>query len=70
MLEIIKQACDLVGGAEQLADRLKCTRQNLHQLKNISRGRAIEIEEATGGRIPRHAIRPDLFPVDREGEAA
>ncbi len=61
MLETIKQACDLVGGADSLAKMLGCTRQNLHQLKNISRGRAIEIEEATGGQIPRHVLRPDLF---------
>jgi DNA-binding transcriptional regulator YdaS (Cro superfamily) len=65
MLETIKQACDIVGGPEELAKLLGCTRQNLHQLKNISRGRAIEIEEATGGKISRRDLRPDLF-----GEAA
>ena len=62
MLDIVKQACDIVGGPNRLAELLGCRRQALYQWDEVPRGRAIEIEEATDGQIPRHRVRPDLFP--------
>lgn len=65
MLAIVKHACDLVGGPETLATKLGCSRQALYQWEKVPRGRAIEIEEATEGKIPRHKTRPDLFKKDK-----
>jgi DNA-binding transcriptional regulator YdaS (Cro superfamily) len=61
MLQIVKDACDLVGGAEALARRLGCTRQALSQWEKVPRGRVLEIEEITKRKITRHQMRPDLF---------
>ena len=66
MLEIVARACNIVGGPQVLADHLGCTRQALYQWNKVPRGRAFEIEVATGGQITRHEIRPDLFPVTAE----
>jgi DNA-binding transcriptional regulator YdaS (Cro superfamily) len=68
MLEIVKEACRIVGGPEKLAARLGCRRQALYQWRKVPRGRAIEIEEVTRRKITRHALRPDLFP--EKGRAA
>jgi DNA-binding transcriptional regulator YdaS (Cro superfamily) len=66
MLETVKHACEIVGGPERLAKILGCKRQALYQWEQVPRGRAIEIEEATDGVIPRHVLRPDLFQKPNE----
>lgn len=68
MLDTVKRAAEIVGGVPQLAKRLGCTRQALHQWDEVPRGRVLEIEEITGGRVNRHDLRPDLYPS--EGQAA
>jgi DNA-binding transcriptional regulator YdaS (Cro superfamily) len=62
MLEIVQQAADIVGGTQKLADLLGCSRQALSQWDEVPRGRVLEIEEATGRKITRHQLRPDLYP--------
>lgn len=70
MLQIVRQACVILGGPEKLAARLGCKRQALYQWEKVPRGRAIEIEEATSRKITRHDCRPDLFPPKRRARAA
>lgn len=70
MIEIVKEAAEIVGGIDKLAERLGCTRQALHQWSQVPRGRVLEIEDITGGKISRHRIRPDLFPVKNETAGA
>lgn len=62
MIEIVQHAAETLGGTKQLADALRCTRQALSQWKQVPRGRVLEIEEVTGGKITRHQMRPDLYP--------
>lgn len=62
MLEIIEEAARIVGGTGKLATALGCTRQAICQWDKVPRGRAVEIELITEGKITRHQMRPDLFP--------
>lgn len=61
LLPVVEKAAELVGGKAKLVVALACTRQALHQWRQVPRGRAIEIEHITGGAIPRHDMRPDLW---------
>lgn len=64
MIEIVREAADVVGGIGKLADALGIARQNLNRWDKVPAERVIPIERATQGRIPRHRIRPDLFGPD------
>jgi DNA-binding transcriptional regulator YdaS (Cro superfamily) len=64
MIDIVKEAAEVVGGIGKLADALGIARQNLNRWDKVPAERVIPIERATQGRIPRHRIRPDLFGPD------
>jgi DNA-binding transcriptional regulator YdaS (Cro superfamily) len=68
MLEPVRKAAEILGGVENLAKRLGCTRQAIHQWDEVPRGRVLEIEEITERKVTRHDLRPDIYP--REGDAA
>jgi TorA maturation chaperone TorD/DNA-binding transcriptional regulator YdaS (Cro superfamily) len=59
-------AVDLVGGQAKLARILGVTQPNvwhwLHKSEHVPGEYVLKIEEATGGRISRHDLRPDLYP--------
>jgi TorA maturation chaperone TorD len=59
-------AVDLVGGQAKLARILGVTQPNvwhwLHKSERVPGEYVLKIEEATGGRITRHDLRPDLYP--------
>ena len=57
----LQRAIKIVGPAE-LARRLGITRQAVDQWRKVPATRAVEVERETG--IPRHELRPDVFPAD------
>ena len=64
----IKLAAEKVGGGAKLARKLGLTRQAIYQWDRIPPERVLQVEEITG--VPRHQLRPDLYPEAREREAA
>jgi DNA-binding transcriptional regulator YdaS (Cro superfamily) len=59
------KACHVVGGQSKLAQLVGVTPQAVHQW--LARGRppverVLAIEAATSGKIPRHHLRPDIYP--------
>ena len=65
MIEIIRTAADHVGGPQKLADILGIKRQALYMWDQVPSKRVIPIENATGGKVTRQEMRPDLYPEDR-----
>jgi DNA-binding transcriptional regulator YdaS (Cro superfamily) len=59
-----KLAIQRAGGGSKLAEKLGLTRQAIYQWQRIPPERVQRVEEVTG--IPRHQLRPDLYPADRE----
>jgi TorA maturation chaperone TorD len=59
-------AVDLVGGQAKLARILGVTQPNvwhwLHKSERVPGEYVLKIEEATGGKVSRHDLRPDLYP--------
>jgi len=59
-------AVDIVGGQAKLARLLGVTQPNvwhwLHKSERVPGEYVLKIEEATGGRVSRHDLRPDLYP--------
>jgi DNA-binding transcriptional regulator YdaS (Cro superfamily) len=68
------------GGQAGLARLLSCvlgkkvSQQRVwnavHRDQTVPAGWCLAIEEATGGRVGRHALRPDLYPVKPAGKEA
>jgi DNA-binding transcriptional regulator YdaS (Cro superfamily) len=70
----LKRARRAAGGKNvDLARLLGITESAVSQWKTVPPGRAIEIEEKTGGRVTRYELRPDYFgqpPSKRTRRAA
>ena len=64
----LKEAVTGAGGYSKVAVKVGTTKQNVWQwvnvLKRIPPKWVNKFSDATN--IPRHLIRPDLFPVERE----
>lgn len=64
--DALAAAVDMVGGQAKLARILGVTQPNvwhwLHKSERVPGEYVLKIEEATGGRISRHDLRPDLYP--------
>jgi DNA-binding transcriptional regulator YdaS (Cro superfamily) len=61
----IERAVEAAGGAKALAQKFQISRQAVEKWiehKRIPAERVLEIEAASG--IPRHELRPDLYPQD------
>jgi len=71
MLEALQKAVDLAGGQSEFARRLGGTvkQQHVHYWLNvmgmISHKYVIAAETAVDGRVSRHELRPDLYPLER-----
>lgn len=71
---VVKEACDAVGGAAELARRLTAvsgkpiTRSAISQWLQIPHLRVLQVEKITG--ISRHKQRPDLYPRERKKRGA
>jgi DNA-binding transcriptional regulator YdaS (Cro superfamily) len=73
--EHIRRAIDLTGSQVKLADGMGCSQQYISWLLNeahqVSAEMALKFEQATGGKVSRHDLRPDLFGAPaKTGEAA
>lgn len=63
----LKRAIDAVGGLAGLAAPLGITAQAVSQWDEVPPLRVIAVERITG--VPRHELRPDLYPVEPTREA-
>lgn len=67
--EALEKAVKACGGPAELARRFGVTVQAVSQWKVAPSLRVLAIEEATGGEVSRHDLRPDLYPQENS-EAA
>jgi len=67
----LERAIDLLGSQAALAKALKTKPQNvwnwINRDEKVPAEQVLPIEAATGGKVTRHQLRPDLYP---EGKAA
>lgn len=62
--QLIREAVEMLGSQERLAAAIGCSQQRISQLiraDRISAEMAVAIDRVTGGRVPRAALRPDIF---------
>lgn len=67
MDEALDRAKKAVGGSSELGRRIGVTSQAVSQWRRVPAERVLDVERATG--VPRHHLRPDLYPPS-EAEAA
>jgi DNA-binding transcriptional regulator YdaS (Cro superfamily) len=64
--EHVRRAVEIAGSQEKLAAAAGFSQQHisylLNEAKQISAESAVGIERATAGQVPRHLMRPDMFP--------
>ena len=60
--EILTRTFEAAGGVAALAAYLGVTSQAVSQWTRIPAERALTVEAATGGKVTRHELRPDLYP--------
>jgi DNA-binding transcriptional regulator YdaS (Cro superfamily) len=69
MNKLMEQACAVAGGQSALAEALGVTPSAVNQWvkgnRPIPAERCIPIEVATGGKVTRYDLRPDVFGVER-----
>lgn len=62
----IERAVKICGRQADLAEKVGCAQQTISKYLNgeirVSAEHAVAIERATVGAVPRHALRPDLWP--------
>lgn len=70
--EALKSAIETVGSAAELARRVGVKPQAVHQWRRVPAERVVAVEEATGGKVSRHELRPSLYrdsvPPKEEGK--
>ena len=63
-ISAIDKAIRIVGSQKALADEMGVTKQAVHKWRRkVPAERVIDIERATNGQVPRHELRPDLYPI-------
>jgi DNA-binding transcriptional regulator YdaS (Cro superfamily) len=70
---LVLEAIGLCGSEAKLAAATKFSQPAIHKAKNaprVSAEMAIRIDAATGGRVPRWKLRPDLGPAPRVRKSA
>jgi DNA-binding transcriptional regulator YdaS (Cro superfamily) len=70
MIDALKRAEQTAGSVVALARALGVTSQAISQWhkRHVPAERVLDVERATG--VPRHELRPDLYPPPAEGRAA
>lgn len=67
-IEALREAKDLIGSESAMADVVGVKQPSVNYIlnsgKKVPAEWCISIEEATGGKITRHQLRPDLYPVE------
>lgn len=63
----LQEAKQAVNGNTGLSRALKCgiTPQAIAQWKHVPADRVLRVEKVTG--VPRHRLRPDLYPAPKRG---
>ncbi|MFM2005148.1 MAG: hypothetical protein RLZZ09_803 [Pseudomonadota bacterium] len=67
--ELINAAVEHCGSQKKLADAAGCSQQQISYLlkaTTITAEMSIKIDEATGGVVSRHDLRPDLFGARKD----
>jgi DNA-binding transcriptional regulator YdaS (Cro superfamily) len=67
MNHVVERLADAAGGITRLATSLGVKHQSLYSWRRVPAERVIDVERVTG--IPRHELRPDIYPVPA-GDAA
>lgn len=65
--EALSRAIAAVGGQAPLAKAVGVTAQAVSQWEEVPPLRVLAVERASG--VPRHELRPDLYPVEPPIEA-
>lgn len=65
----LQRAAEAVGSQQRLAEVLGITPQAVSQWDRVPAERVIAIERATGGKVTRHELRPDLYPAEGQDAA-
>lgn len=60
----VQRVIDAAGGIPALAGALKIKVPSIYSWRRVPPARVIDLERITG--IPRHEIRPDLYPEPAE----
>lgn len=63
----LERAKERVGGQDKLAKLIGVTPQAVSQWDEVPPLRVLAVEAASG--VPRHELRPDLYPVEAEARA-
>ena len=58
----LERAITEAGGTAALARTINVTPQAISQWDRVPAERALAVEQATGGKVTRHELRPDLYP--------
>lgn len=67
LLTPLREAKSRIGGAVKLAQIVGITSQAVGQWRRCPAEYVVVVEKASG--IPRHVLRPDVFPNDSEAAA-
>jgi len=59
----LDRAITEAGGTAALARTINVTPQAVSQWDRVPAERALAVEQATGGKVTRHELRPDLYPA-------
>lgn len=62
--EALRRAIERVGGLSGLANPLGISEQAVSQWDKVPPRRVLEVERVSG--VPRHELRPDMYPVPDE----
>jgi len=65
--EALRRAIEAAGGLAKLAEPLGITVQAVSQWDEVPPLRVLAVEKASG--VPRHELRPDLYPAPAEARA-
>jgi DNA-binding transcriptional regulator YdaS (Cro superfamily) len=67
-IDALKRAYEILGSQRALADAVGIKQPTVHKM--LDRGNRVPaewclpIEKATDGKVTRHQLRPDLYPVE------